>query len=69
MLNDAPPEVEIHLLPPGEQLADHLSNIEIIYGGIVKRISQKPNHCDGCISHMQVLKALCFLLSKQAIWY
>ena len=34
MLNDAPPEVEVHLLPPGEQLADHLSNIEIIYGGI-----------------------------------
>ena len=34
MLDDAPPEVEIHLLPPGEQLADHLSNIEIIYGGI-----------------------------------
>ena len=34
MLNDAPPEVEIHLLPPGEQLGDHLSNIEIIYGGI-----------------------------------
>ena len=34
MLDDAPPEIEIHLLPPGEQLADHLSNIEIIYGGI-----------------------------------
>ena len=34
MLNDAPPEVEIHLLPPGEQLGDHLSGIEIIYGSI-----------------------------------
>ena len=34
MLNDAPPEVEIHLLPSGEQLGDHLSEIEIIYGAI-----------------------------------
>ena len=34
ILNDAPSEVEIHLLPPGEQLGDHLSEIEIIYGGI-----------------------------------
>ena len=34
MLNDAPSEVEIHLLPPGEQLGDHLSGIEIIYGSI-----------------------------------
>ncbi len=34
MLNDAPSEVEIHLLPPGEQLSDHLSGIEIIYGSI-----------------------------------
>ena len=34
MLNDAPPGVEIHLLPPGEQLGNHLSNIDIIYGGI-----------------------------------
>ena len=25
ILDDAPPEVEIHLLPPGEQLNDHLS--------------------------------------------
>ena len=34
ILNDAPSEVEIHLLPPGEQLGDHLSEIEIIYGAI-----------------------------------
>ena len=34
MLNDAPSEVEIHLLPPGEQPSDHLSGIEIIYGSI-----------------------------------
>ena len=34
MLNDAPSEVEIHLLPPGEQPGDHLSGIEIIYGSI-----------------------------------
>ena len=34
MLNDAPSEVEIHFLPPGEQLGDHLSGIEIIYGSI-----------------------------------
>ena len=34
MLNDAPSEVEIHFLPPGEQPGDHLSGIEIIYGSI-----------------------------------
>ncbi|MCE2393425.1 D-2-hydroxyacid dehydrogenase [Candidatus Poribacteria bacterium] len=34
ILNDAPPEVEVHFLPPGEQLGDHLSEIEIIYGAI-----------------------------------
>ena len=34
ILNDAPPDVEIRLLPPGEQLSDHLSGIEIIYGAI-----------------------------------
>ena len=34
MLNDAPSEVEIHLLPQGEQLSDHLSGVEIIYGSI-----------------------------------
>ena len=34
ILDDAPPEIEIHLLPPGEQLGDHLSEIEIIYGSI-----------------------------------
>ena len=34
MLDDAPPEVKVHLLPPGEKLGEHLSEIEIIYGGI-----------------------------------
>src|SRR5438046_1955111 len=34
MLEEAPPEVEIRFLPPGEKLSDHLSDVEIIYGGL-----------------------------------
>ena len=34
MLNDAPREVEVRLLPPGGKLSEHLSEIEIIYGAI-----------------------------------
>ncbi|MCZ6679889.1 MAG: D-2-hydroxyacid dehydrogenase [Candidatus Poribacteria bacterium] len=34
MLNDAPPEAEIHFLPVGEKSGDHLSGVEITYGGI-----------------------------------
>ena len=32
MLGDAPPEMEISFLPEGEQLKDHLSDVEILYG-------------------------------------
>ncbi|MCZ6680341.1 MAG: D-2-hydroxyacid dehydrogenase [Candidatus Poribacteria bacterium] len=34
MLDDAPPEADIHLLQPGERLGDHIADVEIIYGGI-----------------------------------
>ena len=34
MLKEAPPEVGMHFLPPGEQLGDHIAEIEIIYGNI-----------------------------------
>ena len=34
ILEDAPPEVEIHFLPPGAALGAHVSDVEIIYGGI-----------------------------------
>ncbi len=33
---DAPSEVEIRFLPPGEALGDHVSNVDIIYGHIGK---------------------------------
>ena len=32
MLKDAPAEMEISFLPEGEQLKDHLSDVEILYG-------------------------------------
>lgn len=32
MLQAAPPEMDIHFLPEGEQLKDHLSDVEILYG-------------------------------------
>ena len=34
ILDDAPPEVDIHFLPAGAKLGDHLEDVEIIYGGI-----------------------------------
>ncbi len=32
MLQAAPPEMDIHFLPEGAQLSDHLSDVEILYG-------------------------------------
>ena len=34
MLQDAPPEMEINFLPEGQQLSDHLSDVEILYGTV-----------------------------------
>jgi phosphoglycerate dehydrogenase-like enzyme len=34
MLASAPAEVEIHFLPEGEKLGDHISDVEILYGAI-----------------------------------
>jgi phosphoglycerate dehydrogenase-like enzyme len=34
MLKEAPEEVEIRFLPPGEKLGDHLAGVEILYGTI-----------------------------------
>lgn len=34
LLADAPPEVEIHFVPEGEKLGDHISDVEILYGTI-----------------------------------
>ncbi len=34
ILEDVPPEVEIRFSPPGAALGDHVSDVEIIYGGI-----------------------------------
>ena len=34
MLQDAPPEVEIHFLPPEEKLGDYISDVEILYGQV-----------------------------------
>ncbi|MCZ6680217.1 MAG: D-2-hydroxyacid dehydrogenase [Candidatus Poribacteria bacterium] len=34
MLQDAPSEVEIHFLPEGEKLGDHVADVDIIYGTI-----------------------------------
>jgi D-2-hydroxyacid dehydrogenase (NADP+) len=34
MLKDAPPEVEVRFLRPGERLGDHLAGVEVIYGVI-----------------------------------
>ena len=34
MLEDAPSELDIHFLPEGEKLGDHVSDAEILYGSI-----------------------------------
>ena len=34
MLQDAPPEMDIHFLPKDESLSDHLSDVEILYGTV-----------------------------------
>ena len=34
MLSDAPSEVDIHFLPAGEKLNEHVSDVEILYGTI-----------------------------------
>ena len=34
MLQDVPSEMEIHFLPEGEQLSDHLSDVKILYGRV-----------------------------------
>lgn len=34
MLQDAPSEMEIHFLPEGKPLRDHLSDVEILYGHV-----------------------------------
>ncbi|OGG43858.1 MAG: hypothetical protein A3F84_27520 [Candidatus Handelsmanbacteria bacterium RIFCSPLOWO2_12_FULL_64_10] len=32
MLQEAPPEVEVRLLPKGERLGDHVAEVEVLYG-------------------------------------
>ena len=36
MLQAAPPEMEIHFLPEGGQLKDHISDVEILYGVVLE---------------------------------
>jgi phosphoglycerate dehydrogenase-like enzyme len=34
MLSDAPPGVEVHFLPHGEPLREHIADVDILFGGI-----------------------------------
>ena len=66
ILKDAPPEVDIQFLAPGEALDDHVADAEIIYGGIREADLPKPNRYVGCSNLQQASKVRCIPPSKQA---
>ena len=68
MLNDAPRRRSKYTsCHRGNNLAIISLKSKLSMGRSVKQISQKLNHYDGCISHMQALKASCTPLSRQAM--
>ena len=68
MLQEAPSEMDIQFLPEGEQLSGHLSDVEILYGRVVRGgfpVREIPAMGDGSL--LSVSKVQCTLLSRRAL--